>query len=163
MSSQRRTASAHGSSSQGRRCGARVPAKVRRVGAELPADAAPLERALVEALENHPAGRTSRAIARAVGETLRAVERAIARLADAGIVCAGVCELAPHRPHGRAPSGRCRLHGGASTGAKTPEGRARLVDAGRRGGLARWGRVRARARDHESARGGDVDPSPCAL
>lgn len=32
---------------------------------------------------------------------------------------------------------RCRMHGGLSTGARTAEGRARLVEAGRRGGLRR--------------------------
>jgi hypothetical protein len=36
-------------------------------------------------------------------------------------------------------NGRCKLHGGLSTGATTPEGRARLREAGRRGGLASGG------------------------
>ena len=34
---------------------------------------------------------------------------------------------------------RCRLHGGLSTGPKTPEGRARIAEAQRR----RWARWRA--------------------
>ncbi len=34
-------------------------------------------------------------------------------------------------------NGRCRLHGGKSTGPKTPEGRARIAAAQR----ARWQRV----------------------
>jgi hypothetical protein len=34
-------------------------------------------------------------------------------------------------------NGRCRLHGGKSTGPKTPEGRARIAEAQR----ARWQRV----------------------
>lgn len=37
---------------------------------------------------------------------------------------------------------RCRMHGGLSTGAKTLEGRARLSEAGRRGGRERWRRWR---------------------
>jgi hypothetical protein len=37
---------------------------------------------------------------------------------------------------------RCRLHGGLSTGATSPEGRERLREAGRRGALERWRRWR---------------------
>src|SRR4051812_17431153 len=37
---------------------------------------------------------------------------------------------------------RCRLHGGLSTGARTPEGRARLSEAGRRVARERWRRWR---------------------
>jgi len=44
-------------------------------------------------------------------------------------------------------SKRCKLHGGLSTGAKTPEGRARLVEAAR----TRWERWRA-ARANEVAK-----------
>lgn len=36
---------------------------------------------------------------------------------------------------------RCRMHGGLSTGAKTPEGRERLREAGRRGARERWRRM----------------------
>lgn len=39
-------------------------------------------------------------------------------------------------------NGRCRMHGGLSTGARTEEGRARLREAGRRGALARWAKRR---------------------
>lgn len=42
---------------------------------------------------------------------------------------------------------RCRMHGGASTGAKTPEGKAKLSDAGRKGALIRWERHRAHAQN----------------
>jgi hypothetical protein len=37
---------------------------------------------------------------------------------------------------------RCRIHGGLSTGARTPEGRERLREAGRRGAIERWRRWR---------------------
>jgi hypothetical protein len=43
------------------------------------------------------------------------------------------------REHDRPRNGRCRLHGGLSTGATTPAGRARLAEAGRKGAAARWG------------------------
>lgn len=39
-------------------------------------------------------------------------------------------------------NGRCRQHGGLSTGARTPEGRERLREAGRRGAYERWRRWR---------------------
>jgi hypothetical protein len=35
---------------------------------------------------------------------------------------------------------RCRMHGGLSTGPKTPEGLRRCVEAGRIGAATRWGR-----------------------
>lgn len=37
---------------------------------------------------------------------------------------------------------RCRMHGGLSRGARTPEGRAKLIDAGRRGAIVRWERAK---------------------
>lgn len=37
-------------------------------------------------------------------------------------------------------NGRCRMHGGLSTGARSPEGRARCKENGRRGAEARWRR-----------------------
>ncbi|MHC4550302.1 MAG: HGGxSTG domain-containing protein [Planctomycetota bacterium] len=47
-------------------------------------------------------------------------------------------------------NGRCRLHGGLSTGARTPAGRARLAAAQRR----RWARWRAeRARGEQDSGG----------
>lgn len=39
-------------------------------------------------------------------------------------------------------NGRCRMHGGLSTGATTAEGRARLSEAGRKGACERWRRWR---------------------
>jgi hypothetical protein len=39
---------------------------------------------------------------------------------------------------------RCRLHGGLSTGARSEAGRARLSEIGRRGGIARWEKARAK-------------------
>ena len=45
---------------------------------------------------------------------------------------------------------RCRMHGGSSTGAKTPEGKAKLSDAGRKGALIRW--ERHRAQQHHDGR-----------
>src|SRR5579872_4704179 len=51
-----------------------------------------------------------------------------------------------------APGKRCRHHGGASTGPRTPEGRARCSEAGRRGAKARWRpgwRQRARERERK--------------
>jgi hypothetical protein len=45
------------------------------------------------------------------------------------------------RPDG-ALARRCKLHGGASTGPKTPEGRERVV-AGQRARWARWREARA--------------------
>lgn len=49
------------------------------------------------------------------------------------------------RPNDRPRNGRCRMHGGLSTGAKTPEGKAR-IEAGKRAGRlsrARHGLMRA--------------------
>ena len=46
-------------------------------------------------------------------------------------------------------NGRCRMHGGLSTGARTPEGRARLREAGRKGAAIRWGRARASRIDRQ--------------
>ena len=39
------------------------------------------------------------------------------------------------------PNGRCKFHGGFSTGPRTPEGRARIAEAQRRRWAARRGRV----------------------
>jgi hypothetical protein len=39
-------------------------------------------------------------------------------------------------------NGRCRMHGGLSTGAKTQEGKARCREASRRGMLEYWKRKR---------------------
>lgn len=43
---------------------------------------------------------------------------------------------------GKPINGRCRMHGGLSTGAKTEEGKARCRDASRRGMLEYWKRKR---------------------
>jgi len=45
----------------------------------------------------------------------------------------------PCRAPGSGRGGRCRFHGGASTGPTTPQGRARIADAQRQ----RWARFRA--------------------
>jgi hypothetical protein len=46
------------------------------------------------------------------------------------------------RPDGSS-SGKCRMHGGLSTGPRTSEGRARCLEAARRGGHARAAQIRA--------------------
>ena len=44
---------------------------------------------------------------------------------------------------GAARNGRCRLHGGLSTGPRTPDGRARVAAATRAANVARWSTSRA--------------------
>jgi hypothetical protein len=53
------------------------------------------------------------------------------------------CQATPYWPKGAptARNGRCRMHGGLSTGPRTPEGKARVAEAARRTMLERW-RVR---------------------
>ena len=48
----------------------------------------------------------------------------------------------PCKRCGDAPGTRCRLHGGASTGPTSPEGRARIAEA-QRARRARWRAERA--------------------
>lgn len=55
--------------------------------------------------------------------------------------------------HRRPRNGRCRLHGGLSTGPRTPEGIARCVEI-----LAKGREARARSLPHDVAPG--VRPSP---
>jgi hypothetical protein len=62
-----------------------------------------------------------------------------------GAPCIAPCFMRP----GGTLAMRCRMHGGASTGAKTPEGKARLVEAGRKGAIIRWERHRAQ-QPHDS-------------
>jgi hypothetical protein len=125
-----------------RRCGA-VRRDLVRLAGDLEAACAQagnwLEKAVLAALVGSPCGRTHRAIARAVGRvTVDDVACAVIVLRDLGAVADGICDRTEARPQGRSANGRCRLHGGASTGARTEEGRAKLAAAGRRGGLARW-------------------------
>ena len=49
----------------------------------------------------------------------------------AGYPCRGIPVYRPASKPGRA---RCRLHGGKSTGPKTPDGRARIAASNRRRG-----------------------------
>jgi len=42
---------------------------------------------------------------------------------------------------GAARNGRCRMHGGLSTGPRTPDGRARVAAATRAANVARWSRA----------------------
>jgi hypothetical protein len=44
---------------------------------------------------------------------------------------------------GAARNGRCRMHGGLSTGPRTPDGRARVAAATRAANVARWSTSRA--------------------
>jgi hypothetical protein len=60
-------------------------------------------------------------------------------------------------PTTRCPrNGRCRMHGGLSTGARTTAGRARLREAGRCGAAGRWRRYRA-----SLVRGDDAEETIC--
>ena len=43
----------------------------------------------------------------------------------------------------RPRNGRCRMHGGLSTGPRTPDGRARVAAATRAANVARWSTSRA--------------------
>lgn len=52
-------------------------------------------------------------------------------------------------------NGRCRMHGGLSTGPRTPQGRARALDALRRGRARR-----RRGRHHRAREGAHVTPPP---
>ncbi len=129
--------------SRRRKCGAKTRSKTRGVGGgTLPADTTELEIAVLRALEGYPSGRTRLALARELGVTVRHVTEAVGRLTAIGAADVGTCDAPAHRSAAGVLAARCRVHGGASTGAKTAAGRARLVDAGRRGGLARWRRVR---------------------
>ena len=56
-------------------------------------------------------------------------------------------ELKPHHrvldvAIGKPINGRCRMHGGLSTGAKTQEGKDKSREAARRGMLAYWAKRR---------------------
>lgn len=46
-----------------------------------------------------------------------------------GLPCRGIPVW---RPQGKPGKARCRMHGGRSTGPKTPEGRARIAASNRR-------------------------------
>jgi hypothetical protein len=52
----------------------------------------------------------------------------------AGYPCRGIPVFRPPGTPGRA---RCRLHGGKSTGPRTPEGRARIAESNRRRATSR--------------------------
>ena len=58
----------------------------------------------------------------------------------------------PCKAKGYGKGGRCRNHGGMSTGARTPEGRAKLADVVR----ARWARWRADRELYQAGRGEKV-------
>lgn len=45
--------------------------------------------------------------------------------------------------NGRVVNGRCRMHGGLSTGAKTEEGRERCREAAKRGMIEYWRKKKA--------------------
>ncbi|RYG71090.1 hypothetical protein EON77_13190, partial [bacterium] len=79
-----------------------------------------LEKACVAALEGFGAGRSLLALARAVGRVTREdVAAAVAALRARRVVTEGFCDAA-----GSGAGRRCRRHGGASSGARTAEGRA---------------------------------------
>lgn len=48
-----------------------------------------------------------------------------------------------HPVTGKTLNGRCRMHGGLSTGVKTQEGRQRIREASRRGMIEYWKRKKA--------------------
>jgi hypothetical protein len=51
------------------------------------------------------------------------------------------------------------MHGGLSRGATTPEGKARLAEAGRKGAAARWGGTqKGVVLDEQSGEGGGPMP-----
>ena len=72
--------------------------------------------------------------------------------ANAGPRCGATCKRTGQPCQGAAmPNGRCRMHGGTSTGARTPEGKARCRAAAWKHG-GRDGAARARARERAEAR-----------
>ena len=54
------------------------------------------------------------------------------------------CQMQSHYQDGRA-GGRCRLHGGCSTGAKSVAGKAKSLAALKAGNAAYWARVKSGA------------------
>lgn len=72
--------------------------------------------------------------------------------ANAGPRCGATCKRTGQPCRGAAmPNGRCRMHGGTSTGARTPEGKARCRVAPRKHG-GRDAAARARAAQRGAAR-----------
>jgi hypothetical protein len=67
-----------------------------------------------------------------------------------GAPCAAPPVWDPQRNRPR--NGRCRIHGGLSTGPRTAKGRARCSDAGRRGALKRWEASRSENSPRHSTR-----------
>jgi hypothetical protein len=104
--------------------------------AEIEAKNARVDTAVVEVVSKHP-GISARALRAAVQRAAcvgaQAAADGISRAVTAG-------ELLRE---GTQQRGRCRMHGGLSTGATTPEGRERLREAGRRGAAERWRRWRS--------------------
>ena len=125
------------------RCGAQCRSRLELVGAPDGAlsELAARVRAALDA-------RGGRATMRALAELgpLGDVRTAARELVVAGVAAFASC--AAHVVVERDAAGvirvrsRCRLHGGCSTGARTAEGRARLVEAGRNGAAERWRRWR---------------------
>lgn len=72
--------------------------------------------------------------------------------ANAGPRCGATCKRTGQPCRGAAmPNGRCRMHGGASTGTRTPEGKARCQAAPRKhGGRDAAARARASQRGEAS-------------
>jgi hypothetical protein len=68
----------------------------------------------------------------------RAAQRRARRLARKRKCGARTRMGTPCQALGRGRGGRCKLHGGKSTGPRTPEGRARIAEAMRR----RWADLR---------------------
>ena len=72
--------------------------------------------------------------------------------ANAGPRCGATCKRTGQHCRGAAmPNGRCRMHGGASTGATTAEGKARCRAASWKQG-GRDAAARGRARERAEAR-----------
>lgn len=92
----------------------------------------------------------------AQGEACSASEaprwRVLLDQANAGPRCGATCKRTGQPCRGAAmPNGRCRLHGGTSTGARTPDGKARCQAAPRKHG-ERDAAARASATQRGAAR-----------
>lgn len=134
----------------------RVVSRARRAATALGASVAALRGAVRELNQGLHAVRVDAAqLAREARANLRrSVEPCGARCRD-GHACRAPVVIAWSTDGGWREAARCRMHGGLSTGPRTPEGRRRALDALARGRAARWSRgSSAHQGDDQEAAGG---------